>query len=60
MRVIAVLNQKGGSGKTTIATYMTRAFQLDGFNVLLVDSDPKEAIMIGRQCLMIICDGCQY
>lgn len=35
MRVIAVLNQKGGSGKTTIATHLTRAFQLDGSSVLL-------------------------
>jgi chromosome partitioning protein len=41
MRVIAVLNQKGGSGKTTIATHLTRAFQLDGSSVLLVDSDPQ-------------------
>lgn len=41
MHVIAVLNQKGGSGKTTIATHLTRAFQLDGSSVLLVDSDPQ-------------------
>lgn len=41
MRVIAVLNQKGGSGKTTIATHLARAFQLDGADVLLVDSDPQ-------------------
>ena len=41
MRVIAVLNQKGGSGKTTIATHLARAFQIDGKNVLLVDSDPQ-------------------
>lgn len=41
MRVIAVLNQKGGSGKTTIATHLARALQLDGAEVLLVDSDPQ-------------------
>ncbi len=41
MTVIAVLNQKGGAGKTTIATHLARAFQLDGSDVLLVDSDPQ-------------------
>ena len=41
MQVIAVLNQKGGSGKTTIATHLARALQLDGASVLLVDSDPQ-------------------
>ena len=41
MQVIAVLNQKGGSGKTTIATHLARALQLDGSIVLLVDSDPQ-------------------
>lgn len=41
MKVIAVLNQKGGSGKTTIATHLARALQLDGADVLLVDSDPQ-------------------
>jgi len=41
MRVIAVLNQKGGSGKTTIATHLARALQLEGKEVLLVDSDPQ-------------------
>ena len=41
MHVIAVLNQKGGSGKTTIATHLARALQLDGSDVLLVDSDPQ-------------------
>jgi chromosome partitioning protein len=35
------LNQKGGSGKTTIATHLARALQLDGADVLLVDSDPQ-------------------
>ena len=41
MKVIAVLNQKGGSGKTTIATHLARALQLDGAGVLLGDSDPQ-------------------
>lgn len=41
MKVIAVLNQKGGSGKTTIATHVARALQQEGAQVLLVDSDPQ-------------------
>lgn len=41
VQVISVLNQKGGAGKTTIATQLARAFQLDGSKILLVDSDPQ-------------------
>ena len=41
MKVIAVLNQKGGSGKTTIATHLARGLQLQGHSVLLVDSDQQ-------------------
>ena len=40
-QVIAVLNTKGGSGKTTIATNLAHALQRDGTKVLLVDSDPQ-------------------
>ncbi|MBZ9574508.1 ParA family partition ATPase [Modicisalibacter sp. MOD 31.J] len=41
MRVVALLNQKGGSCKTTTATNLARALQMDGSDVLLVDSDPQ-------------------
>lgn len=41
MKVVSVLNQKGGSGKTTVATHVARCFQLDGSSVILIDSDPQ-------------------
>lgn len=41
MKVIAVLNQKGGAGKTTIATHLATELRLSGHSVLLVDSDPQ-------------------
>ncbi len=39
MKVVAVLNEKGGCGKTTIATNLARGLQLEGLDVMLVDSD---------------------
>lgn len=39
--VIAILNTKGGVGKSTLATNLARALQLDGSDVLVVDSDPQ-------------------
>lgn len=40
-QVIAVANQKGGVGKTTVAVNLARALQLIGQHVLIVDSDPQ-------------------
>ena len=39
--VIAVLNSKGGTGKTTIATNLAGCLHKRGHSVLLVDSDPQ-------------------
>ena len=41
MPIIAVLNPKGGSGKTTLATNLARALADRGLKTLLVDSDPQ-------------------
>lgn len=41
MKIIGVLNQKGGAGKTTLATNLARGLQLAGSSVLLVDADPQ-------------------
>jgi chromosome partitioning protein len=41
MYTIAFLSQKGGAGKTTLATCIARQLQLDGEPVILIDSDPQ-------------------
>ncbi len=39
--IISLLQEKGGSGKTTISINLAKAFQSLGYTVLLVDSDPQ-------------------
>lgn len=42
-RIVAVLTQKGGAGKTTISYQLSESLQRRGFKVLLVDADPQNS-----------------
>ena len=45
MPIITIASQKGGSGKTTLATCLAEALTLAGERVLLADADPQRSAL---------------
>ncbi|MBN9505377.1 MAG: AAA family ATPase [Altererythrobacter sp.] len=43
--IVAVLNQKGGTGKTTLALHLAGQWARDGARVTLVDADPQASAL---------------
>jgi chromosome partitioning protein len=41
MKVITLLNEKGGVGKTTLATHIATGLAIKGYRVILADADPQ-------------------
>ena len=41
MRVLAIVQNKGGVGKTTVARILTEYFGMQGIRVLGIDLDPQ-------------------
>ncbi|MBI5434081.1 MAG: ParA family protein [Planctomycetes bacterium] len=50
MRVLSLINQKGGCGKTTVAVNLAAALARKGQRVLLVDLDPQAHATLAMSC----------
>lgn len=51
MKIVTLLNEKGGVGKTTLATHIAAGLAMKGYRVVLVDADPQghAAVTLGMK-----------
>ncbi|HCN69789.1 MAG TPA: chromosome partitioning protein ParA, partial [Candidatus Accumulibacter sp.] len=53
-RVIAIVSQKGGAGKTTVAMQLAGGFSAIGASVLVADLDPQESAFRWAESVSLI------
>ncbi|CAD7289521.1 hypothetical protein LMG7974_01598 [Campylobacter majalis] len=44
--IVSVINEKGGSGKTTLAINLAFKMASDGLDIMLIDADPQKSIEV--------------
>jgi len=49
MKIITLMNQKGGVGKTTLALSLAARWHLMGHSVSVVDADPQQAVVFWKK-----------